>query len=129
MEYFLAFASWLAILVGVEKKHTPEDIAALEKYIHQISFTAPEDTNMLSRLLFEYHLCIGIRSGNNVIPMVMNAFHDISIIFWNSWLEKTNVTEVVNFLKQYTACIASGNSQAALTLYRRYADDFLNALD
>lgn len=42
--------------------------------------------------------------------MVMNAFHDISIIFWNSWLEKTNVTEVVNFLTQYTACIASGDS-------------------
>lgn len=61
--------------------------------------------------------------------MVMNAFHDISIIFWNSWLEKTNVTEVVNFLTQYTACIASGDSQAALALYRRYADDFLNALD
>lgn len=111
------------------QKHTDEDIAALEKYIHQISLTAPGDTDILSRLLFEYHLCIGIRSGNNVIPMVMNAFHDISIIFWNSWLEKMNVTEVVNFLKQYTACIASGDSHAALALYRRYADDFLNALD
>lgn len=111
------------------QKHTDEDIAALEKYIQQISLTTPEDTDTLSRLLFEYHLCIGIRSGNNAIPMVMNAFHDISIIFWNSWLEKTNVTEVVCFLKQYTACIASGDSQAALAFYRRYTGDFLNTLD
>lgn len=111
------------------QKHTPEDISTLKQYICQIKLSDPEDTNALSQLLFEYHLCIGIRSGNNVIPMVMNAFHDISIIFWNTWLKKTGISEVIIFLTSYTDYIESGNSQAAMELYRKYADEFLGTLE
>ena len=79
----------------------------------------------LAELLFSYHLYIGLQSGNNVIPMVMNAFHDVSAVFWRTWIVNMGVDEAVDFLERFTAYIAEGDGGGAMELYRKSAEEYL----
>lgn len=110
--------------------HTPEDIACLREYItlfREAAEKSTPDMMDLSQKLHEYHLCIGLRSGNYVIPMVMNAFHDVGIVFWRIWLRIMGVDTAIEFLNAFTDCIETGNGDAAMELYRNYSEIFLKA--
>lgn len=116
-------------VILLSKHHREEDIQQLREYIRRFRQAAKKspayDMEKLAQLLHEYHLCIGLRSGNNVIPMVMNAFHDVGIVFWRTWIRKIGVDAVVEFLDLFTSRIEAGDSNGALELYRTYSNDFL----
>ena len=79
----------------------------------------------LAKLIFEYHLYIALKSGNNVIPMVLNGFYDVSTIFWQTWIRYVGIDAAIEFLEQFTAKIAAGDGDGAMTLYRENAERFM----
>ena len=111
------------------EKHTTGHILRLRMYIDDIKKAAAgspaASPDELAELLFSYHLYIGLQSGNNVIPMVMNAFHDVSAVFWRTWIVNMGVDEAVDFLERFTAYIAEGDGGGAMELYRKSAEEYL----
>lgn len=109
--------------------HTTGHILRLRMYIDDIKKAAAKNPAAtpaeLAELLFSYHLYIGLQSGNNVIPMVMNAFHDVSAVFWRTWVANMGVDKAVDFLERFTARIAAGDGDGAMELYRKSAEEYL----
>ena len=111
------------------EKHSTGHRLRLRMYIDDIKKAAAgspaASPDELAELLFSYHLYIGLQSGNNVIPMVMNAFHDVSAVFWRTWIVNMGVDEAVDFLERFTAYIAEGDGGGAMELYRKSAEEYL----
>ena len=57
--------------------------------------------------------------------MVMNAFHDVSAVFWRTWVANMGVDKAVDFLERFTARIAAGDGDGAMELYRKSAEEYL----
>ena len=105
--------------------HTTGHILRLRMYIDDIKKAAAKNPAATpaeqAELLFSYHLHIGLQSGDNVIPMVMSPFHDVSAVFWRTWVANMGVDKAVDFLERFTARIAAGDGDGAMELYRKSA--------
>lgn len=113
-------------------KHTDDHILRLRLYIYDFRKAAQQThtagISELAQLLFEYHLYIALKSGNNVIPMVLNGFHDVSMFFWQMWIQHMGVDEAIDFLEHFTQCIAAGNGDAAIALYHEASKRFMDRM-
>ncbi|MGN0981264.1 MAG: FadR/GntR family transcriptional regulator [Candidatus Limivicinus sp.] len=109
--------------------HTTDQILRLRMYIEEIKKAVQRSpqakVDELAQLLFEYHLYIGLKSGNSVIPMVLNGFHDVSIVFWQMWIRYMGIEVAIDFLEQFTQLIARGDGEGAMRLYRESAQKFM----
>lgn len=111
------------------ENHTTDHILRLRMFIDNIRKAVQRSpavrTGELAQLLFEYHLYIGLKSGNNVIPMVLNGFHDVSMVFWQMWIQQMGIETAIDFLEQFTQSIAKGDGEGAMALYRDSAERFM----
>lgn len=109
------------------ENHTSDHILRLRIYISDIKDAVKRSAKVeqLAKLIFEYHLYIALKSGNNVIPMVLNGFYDVSTIFWQTWIRYVGIDAAIEFLEQFTAKIAAGDGDGAMTLYRENAERFM----
>lgn len=85
----------------------------------------PDNTELLAELVYKFHLYICIKSGNNMIPLIMNGFKDVSIVFWRSWIDTMGIKRTLNSLETTAKHIASGDGQAAMDLFRCNAEDYM----
>lgn len=108
-------------------EHTTGHILRLRMYIDEFRKAAQGGAGLreLAELLFDYHLYIALKSGNTVIPMVLNGFHDVSLAFWQMWIRQTGTEDAALFLERFTAFIAASDSDAAMALYRESAAAFM----
>lgn len=108
-------------------EHTTGHILRLRMYIDEFRKAAQGGTGLreLAELLFDYHLYIALKSGNTVIPMVLNGFHDVSLAFWQMWIRQTGTEDAALFLERFTAFIAANDGDAAMALYRESAAAFM----
>ena len=108
-------------------EHTTGHILRLRMYIDEFRKAAQGGAGPreLAELLFDYHLYIALKSGNTVIPMVLNGFHDVSLAFWQMWIRQTGTEEAALFLERFTAFIAANDGDAAMALYRESAAAFM----
>jgi GntR family transcriptional repressor for pyruvate dehydrogenase complex len=89
------------------KSHTKEDIATLWRMIDEIrEYVSKQeriDQTEMAHMLFLFHRFICLKSGNMVFPVLLNAFRDIAILFWEASIrvfgEEKNI--------EYLACFAS----------------------
>lgn len=108
-------------------EHTTGHILRLRMYIDEFRKAAQGGAGLreLAELLFDYHLYIALKSGNTVIPMVLNGFHDVSLAFWQMWIRQTGTEDAALFLERFTAFIAANDGDAAMALYRESAAAFM----
>lgn len=108
-------------------EHTTGHILRLRMYIDEFRKASQGGAGLreLAELLFDYHLYIALKSGNTVIPMVLNGFHDVSLAFWQMWIRQTGTEDAALFLERFTAFIAASDSDAAMALYRESAAAFM----
>lgn len=108
-------------------EHTTGHILRLRMYIDEFRKAAQDGAGLreLAELLFDYHLYIALKSGNTVIPMVLNGFHDVSLAFWQMWIRQTGTEDAALFLERFTAFIAANDGDAAMALYRESAAAFM----
>jgi GntR family transcriptional repressor for pyruvate dehydrogenase complex len=68
------------------ENHSDKDIEALQQIVDRVKkMSADEDsftTEDLAEEIFSFHHAVCVRSGNNVFPLVLNAFRTVSIVFW-----------------------------------------------
>lgn len=114
------------------QKHTDDHILRLRMYIDDLRQAAAQThsvrTAELAQILFEYHRYIGLKSGNNVIPMVLNGFHDVSMFFWQMWIQHMGIDEAIDFLEKFTQYIAAGNGDGAIALYHAASERFMERM-
>lgn len=112
--------------------HTDDHILRLRIYIDEIRRAAaktPAATiDELAQMVFEYHRYIGLKSGNNIIPLVMNGFRDVSMTFWKTWIRLVGIDAAIELLEQFTARIAAGDGDGAIALFRENADWYLSQM-
>lgn len=110
-------------------QHTTDNILRLRMYIDDVRAAARRPgaagVNDVAQLLFEYHRYIALKSGNSVIPMVLNGFHDVSMVFWQLWVSNMGLDTAIDFLERFTHFIAAGSGEEAMRLYRKSAEDFM----
>lgn len=108
-------------------EHTTGHILRLRMYIDEFRKAAQGGAGLreLAELLFDYHLYIALKSGNTVIPMVLNGFHDVSLAFWQMWIRQTGTEDAALFLERFTAFVAANDGDAAMALYRESAAAFM----
>ena len=112
------------------ENHTDDGVMTLRFMISDMrtlmSRTPPASSAALAQMIFEFHLEIGVRSGNNVIPMVLNGFHDVSISYWQSWIKFIGADAAIDFLERFTERVAAGDGDGAMVLYRENASAFMD---
>lgn len=108
------------------EKHTDDHILRLRMIIEDIRQSAVgASLREMAQALFDFHLYIALKSGNKVIPMVLNGFHDVSLVFWQMWILQMGVEAAIEFLQRFTQYIAAGDGKGAMRLYRESAQRFM----
>lgn len=110
------------------EKHTDDQMLMLRMHIQDVRKAAdrePYNAELLAELVYKFHLYICIKSGNNMIPLIMNGFKDVSIVFWRSWIDTMGIERTLDSLEASAKHIADGNGQAAIDLFCRNAEDYM----
>ena len=72
------------------ERRTEEDIAYLRKRLDVIEAAVAKSVvkrHELALMIFDWHHAICLRSGNDILPLVLNAFKDVSVFFWETSLQ------------------------------------------
>ena len=71
---------------------TNADILALRSIINDFRAEAQvkprADVDKLAELACSFHRYICVKSGNNVIPLIVNGFHDVNMALWTLWIRQ-----------------------------------------
>jgi len=73
------------------ERRTDEDLSFLRKRLDAIRNFAQSrgmsSRHELAQMIFDWHHAICLRSGNDILPLVLNAFKDVSVFFWETSLQ------------------------------------------
>lgn len=114
------------------ENHTDEDIAVLDRIADDILKRMVEGDSTIeeyAEMLFGYHRKVAVLSGDIVLPMIYNAFHDVSIPLWVEWIRLCGMDRAVNVLKKFTRLIDDGDIEGAMEAYRRGEELFRQGME
>lgn len=110
-------------------RRSDEDIRELEAIIARLREAGHRqprpDTGELAELACSFHGYICAKSGNNVVPMIVNGFHDVNIALWTMWVKQVRPEEAAEMLEEFLYYIKVKDANSAVKLFRRSAGDFL----
>ncbi|MGN1381710.1 MAG: FCD domain-containing protein [Eubacterium sp.] len=106
----------------------PAAVQQLERDTRELknAIDAGLDSSELPALIYKYHLDLCIQSGNNILPLVMNSFKEVSLELWRDWYQFQGPEETLETLQQYTVCIRENRPDDAIALYDKNAEIFLD---
>lgn len=114
-------------------RRSDEDIRELESIIYTVREAGRRqprpDNGELAELACSFHSYICAKSGNNVVPMIVNGFHDVNIALWTMWVKQVRTEEVAEMLEEFLYYIKVRDANSAVKLFRRSAGDFLALVD
>ena len=110
-------------------RRSDEDIRELEAIIARLREAGHRqprpDTGELAELACSFHCYVCAKSGNNVVPMIVNGFHDVNIALWTMWVKQVRPEEAAEMLEEFLYYIKVKDADSAVKLFRRSAGDFL----
>ena len=110
-------------------RRSDEDIRELEAIIARLREAGHRqprpDTGELAELACSFHCYVCAKSGNNVVPMIVNGFHDVNIALWTMWVKQVRPEEAAEMLEEFLYYIKVKDANSAVKLFRRSAGDFL----
>jgi DNA-binding FadR family transcriptional regulator len=59
------------------------------------------DADELAELACSFHRYICFKSGNNVIPLIVNGFHEVNIVLWARWIRQVGAEEAAKVLDKF----------------------------
>lgn len=98
------------------ERRSKQDVAELRRMIDEIgSYVADEDVEYkrLAHMFFLLHRNVCIMSKSAMLPLFMNAFYDVVIVFWEKYLRMNGPASAINRLAGYVDCIERGEGEAA----------------
>ena len=118
-----------AIFQRFAKEHTEEDANRLRAMVENIRDMASDiekyTAEDLAEEIFQMHHVISVCSGNNVFPLVLNAFRKVSIVFWENGIRMYGREESSSRAQRYLEKLLEGNAEASIQILRDDIDFYL----
>lgn len=112
--------------------HTNSDILALRSIINEFRAEAQAkpraDVDKLAELACSFHRYICVKSGNNVIPLIVNGFHDVNMALWTLWIRQVGPKAAADVLDELLYYITTGSVEEAMGFYEVNTDEFLSKI-
>jgi len=130
-------ASLLELRVAVEgqavrrfaENHTDEDIAYLQKKIDDIKEWLPTegylDRHELACKIYAFHHAICLRSKNPILPLVLNAFKEVSVYFWETSVQIYGVPKSIEHLETFLNLLKNGQGEEVVKYMSDGSDYYL----
>lgn len=113
-------------------RRTNADILELRGIINEfrsLSKVKPQvDIDKLAETACNFHRYICVKSGNNVIPLIVNGFHDVNIALWKQWVRQTGVKEAAEVLDEFLYYITTGDVNGILAYFQANSADYLSKI-
>lgn len=96
-------------------KCTDDDIAVLRTIIRDFRRAAQQprvDVDKLAELACSFHRYICFKSGNNVVPLIVNGFHDVNIVLWAQWVRSVGPRAAGDVLEDFLYFVTQGTPMA-----------------
>ena len=109
----------LAVRLFVPKR-TDDDIAVLRTIIRDFRQAAQQpraDVDKLAELACSFHRYICFKSGNNVVPLIVNGFHDVNIVLWAQWVRSVGPRAAGDVLEDFLYFVTQGDAEGAIALF------------
>lgn len=121
----------LATRLFIESR-TNADIIALRSIIEEFrtaSAVKPHaDVDRLAELACSFHRYICVKSGNNVIPLIVNGFHDVNMALWSLWIRQVGPKTAAEVLDELLYYIVTGDTEKAIGFYSENSDEMLSKM-
>lgn len=121
----------LATRLFIERR-TNADIIALRSIIEEFrtaSAVKPHaDVDRLAELACSFHRYICVKSGNNVIPLIVNGFHDVNMALWSLWIRQVGLKTAAEVLDELLYYIVTGDTEKAIGFYSENSDEMLSKM-
>lgn len=100
--------------------HTDEDIRALHAVVDRAKMMAADPEHYsekeLASQIFSFHHAVCVRGGNNVFPLVLNAFKTVSIVFWENGIRIYGREVSAERSEKYLRCLEERDTAGAMRL-------------
>lgn len=97
--------------------HTEKDEKELREMVAEIKEIACQNDKYtaedLAEVIFSLHHSIAVRSGNNVFPLVLNAFKTLAIIFWENGVRMYGREISAKRSEEYVEALLRGDPETA----------------
>lgn len=109
------------------ERRTEDDITTLTAMAETIAEKVKNGTprEELSEDFFKWHREVFIRSKSDMLPLFINALHDISIPFWITYFNMCGLDGAVKLLYDFIECISEHDGNRACTLMNDGIDKYL----
>lgn len=95
--------------------HTDEEIAHLRQMLDDMQAwllrQTAVDRHELALKIFDFHHYICLRSKNTILPLVLNAFKDVSVFFWETSIRIFGVSESIAHLEIFIKLLSEGKAE------------------
>ncbi len=108
--------------------HTAEDAEAMLEMVGEIKRIAADESvaaHVLAERIFDLHHAISVRSGNNVFPLVLNAFRTVSIVFWENGIRMYSREGSALRAENYLRCLLNRDPDGADKLLAEDIETYL----
>ena len=112
-------------------KCTDDGIAVLRTIIRDFRQAAQQprvDVDKLAELACSFHRYICFKSGNNVVPLIVNGFHDVNIVLWAQWVRSVGPRAAGDVLEDFLYFVTQGDAEGAIALFDTNTDEFVSRL-
>lgn len=86
------------------------------------------DVDKLAELACSLHRYICVKSGNNVIPLIVNGFHDVNMALWTLWIRQVGPRAAGDVLDELIYYIMTGNVDGVIGFYTENAAELLSKI-
>ena len=110
---------------------TQEDLDALREIKEQVRLISSEDPFDISKMafwMFKFHSELTIRSGNTILPLLTNAFRDLSLSVWENVIRIYGKEESVRHLERFIDYMSCGNGDGAVDYLQEGINFYLSKL-
>ena len=113
------------------ERRSKQDVAELRRMTDEIgSYVADEDVDYkhLAHMFFLLHRRICIMSKSAMLPLFMNAFYDVVIVFWENYLRMNGVASAINKLASYADYIERGEGEKACMELEKGMEEYIDKI-
>jgi len=107
-------------IIRMAENHTEEEMAQLRKYLEELkaeAYAKPKpDPDAVAEALFKFHRWITRSNNNTVTPMILNAFHDVIVVYWAQWARRVEPKLLFATEEKLLEYIDQGKGQDAYDL-------------
>ena len=116
-------------LIRLAEEHTPEDIAALKAAVEELRAMNEEEhtTTELADVAKKFHYLICDLCGNDIIPLIMNAFSTISNQVWKMCIRFWGVEGFIAHDEKIIELVESGKGHEAQSYIEEIFNQYLEA--